>query len=124
MDRLLQIINESADIQAKLRKHLQAEVTQQLTNAILAADRDRDFALSNENGEMDQLIFRLEHMPSVTFNKENFMKVVNTPPTPGELTMTECINIALSLDKDLTDPAAAIFTFRKPGKDGTAERFI
>jgi len=112
VDRLLEICQENAEIQAGLRKHLQTQVVQQIMKAIMDSDQDRNFTLQ-EGPELNQLMVRLSNLPSVEFDRQNFLKQVSAEPTPGELQLTDVINLARTLNDDLVDPQHAVFRFSK-----------
>jgi hypothetical protein len=114
VNRLLEICDETAEVHVGLRKHLQAEVLQQIMTAVLSTDRNHDFRLDAD--ELDSLMMRLKFMPSVEFHEDNFRAQVAKEPYGGSLTITDICAITRTLNKDIVDESKAIFTFKQKKK--------
>ena len=110
VQRLLQICDENAQLQMEFRKHLQADVLQNIMTMLLSVDMDRNFELSPL--EVDRLVQRLRLLPdTVQFHEANFRAVL--AQDQGNLTITDVCNIVRAFNTDLVDQEHAVFSFQK-----------
>lgn len=106
----MEICEEQANIHVQMRKQLQAQVLQQIMAAVLLTDKNRDHYL--EGPELEVLIQRLRHMPSVEFHEDVFRNLVAKEPFSGKLAITDIAELVRNMDCDLLDRSKAIFAFK------------
>jgi hypothetical protein len=92
VQRLVELVDETATVQAEIRENLNAAVVQQMMTAILQTDSDRNFVLSKN--EVSVLIVRLKSIPGITFHETAFRNFLNAD---DQLTLGEVCEIARHL---------------------------
>ena len=97
VDRLVEIIEETADLQEKVKRNLEAQVMQNVMNQILSADGDADFKFNKY--ELRKLQTKLSNIPGVTFDKANFQKVCGSK----ELTAHDIMRMFRNLKEDIPE---------------------
>lgn len=99
VERLVAIVKENGEIQAKLKKSLQTQVMQQAMDTILKSDTDEDFAISQK--EIPQFKLRMRNIPGVDFDEANFDKLFKE--TKGELHLKEIMQLLRNLMDDIPE---------------------
>jgi hypothetical protein len=74
-DRLVGIIEENDQLQAKVKSNLEAQVMISILTAVLQSDTDEDFMLSKS--EMRRLEYRLSLLPGIILDKGAYRKFVH-----------------------------------------------
>ena len=92
------IIEENAKLQAKIKKNLQAQVLQTVLGLALQNDRDEDFSFSNQ--ELRRLRTSLANIPGITFDKNNFDKLVGRKEA---LKLSDIIKMLRNLKDDIPE---------------------
>jgi vacuolar-type H+-ATPase subunit D/Vma8 len=93
-DELVSIIQENGEIQANVKRSLEASVMQTLLMTVLNSDSDEDFVLSHK--ELLRLETRLSNLPGVAFDKANFQKFCANK----ELTLAQLMQLLRNLKDD------------------------
>jgi hypothetical protein len=109
IDRLLELGTEQERLQLKIRQKLQAQVLQQIMNATLRTDADRNFVVSAD--EVPVLMQRLQQIPGIQLNERAFHAVLERSEPAGALTLADMGQLA----RELQDPASsdeAVFKFQ------------
>ncbi len=99
VDRLVAIVKENGEIQAKVKKSLQTQVMQQAMETILKCDTDEDFAISQQ--EIPQLKLRLSSIPGVEFDEANFNAMF--PDKKGELKLKDIMQLFRNLTDEIPE---------------------
>ena len=73
-NHLIQICTEMADIQKKIKGHLEKAVLQSVVQAMCQADHNSDFTLNSM--ETDMLLLKLKNLPGITLDETNFRKML------------------------------------------------
>jgi hypothetical protein len=100
VDRLVAIVKENGEIQAKIKKCLQTQVLQQALDTILKCDTDEDFAISKK--EIPQFKLRMKRIPGVDFDEANFDKMFKE--NNEELHLKEIMQLFRNLMDDIPEP--------------------
>mmetsp|Transcript_13147 Transcript_13147/g.15046 ORF Transcript_13147/g.15046 Transcript_13147/m.15046 type:complete len:154 (+) Transcript_13147:304-765(+) len=74
VDKLVDQVNEYRKIQESIQIDLQSRIQQTLLSVFMRSDRDEDYIIDPE--EVNQLIYRLNSIPSVTFDETKFRKAL------------------------------------------------
>ncbi|KAG7343426.1 hypothetical protein IV203_021371 [Nitzschia inconspicua] len=99
VDRLLAIIMEQGEIQAKIIKSLEAQIMQQAMDTILKSDTNQDFAISCK--EIPILKLRMRNIPGVEFDEANFDRMFQQ--NDGELGLNEIMRLFHNLLDDIPE---------------------
>jgi hypothetical protein len=99
VDRLLAIVKENGEIQAKIKKNLQTQVMQQAMDTILKSDTNEDFAISVK--ELPQFKLRMKGIPGVEFDEANFGKLFKEKE--GELGLKDIMQLFHNLVDDIPE---------------------
>jgi hypothetical protein len=112
VERLVHVVEEHGQLQAELKRVLQADVTHQLFSALLASDVNGNYKLSHPD-ETSILEQRLLNVQGVIFSRENFRRLLQSSDGTFDLTLTDAANIARQLQRDDDIPdAEKVFIFR------------
>lgn len=98
-DRLVSIVKENGEIQAKVKKHLEMQVMQSVLSAVLKSDTDEDFSISAD--EIPRMQLRLGNIPGITFDKANFDK--HFKANDGELKLKDIMAMLHNLKDDIPE---------------------
>uniref|UniRef100_A0A7S2DX52 Uncharacterized protein n=1 Tax=Helicotheca tamesis TaxID=374047 RepID=A0A7S2DX52_9STRA len=74
VEMLIKQVEEFKKIQKDIKQSLEAQIIQNLISVIMAADQDGDFVM--EDGEIDELILRLNSVEGVQIDEVLFKKVL------------------------------------------------
>ena len=97
VDRLVNIVQENAALQAKIKKNLEAEVLQNVLQIALESDKNMDFSFSEP--ELKRLKVRLASIPGITFDAANFEKKIGTKA----LTLKDIMAMFRNLKADIPE---------------------
>ena len=106
-ERLQYVILETARLQTLIKKNLRKKVLQDVLSIVIKADRNRDYTLNRV--EIEMLIFRLNTLPSVDFQEDNFRKLLKGKKM---LTVTEVMDILRNLLAEDIPEEEAIFRIK------------
>jgi predicted RNA-binding protein len=102
IERLVGIVKENGEIQAKIKKSLQTQVMQQALESILKSDTNEDFAISQK--ELQQFKLRMKNIPGVIFDEPNFDKLFQEKKLKDEeLHLKEIMQLFRNLMDDIPE---------------------
>jgi myosin heavy subunit len=102
VERLVGIVKENGEIQAKIKKSLQTQVMQQALESILKSDTNEDFAISQK--ELPQFKLRMKNIPGVIFDEPNFDKLFQEKKVKDEeLHLKEIMQLFRNLMDDIPE---------------------
>lgn len=96
--RLIEIVNENAEIQARRNSALVNAVMQRILAAALAADRNHDFVIANN--EVDHFVRRVSTLPGIVLDTDRLAAF--TAAHPDGTPLVELADIARHLKDDDT----------------------
>lgn len=99
VDRIVTIVHENGQIQAKVKELLDDEILQQIITAILTTDRDGDYTLNPM--ERRQMEFRLKQLPGIIFHPDRFEDFCAS--NDGDLCLGDIMTIVHNM-KDIDVP--------------------
>eukprot|EP00540_Astrosyne_radiata_P005058 CAMPEP_0116853612 /NCGR_PEP_ID=MMETSP0418-20121206/18028_1 /TAXON_ID=1158023 /ORGANISM="Astrosyne radiata, Strain 13vi08-1A" /LENGTH=260 /DNA_ID=CAMNT_0004486071 /DNA_START=47 /DNA_END=829 /DNA_ORIENTATION=+ len=108
VERLVHVVQENGRLQKLIEENLRKKVLQDVMSIVVKSDRNHDYTLNR--AEIEILIFRLQALPSVDFQTDNFRKLLKGK---RNLTVTEVMSMLRNL-MNATDDEEAIFKIKKP----------
>jgi hypothetical protein len=107
VNTLVQICNENAILQCKIKKNLEQEVIQNVMTVVVNADSNQDWTLGPS--EMELLVMRLKAMPGIEFDETNYRKATSSSEKGDTMTLVEIMSILRNLLDDTVAEEDNIF---------------
>ena len=108
VDRLVSIVQQNGQLQTKIKKQLEDDVIQSIMTTIIRTDRDGNFVLNRS--EVYELEVRLENIPAVHFERQNFRNFLASDK--DDLTLADLAKIVHNLKDPNIPEKDRIFHFK------------
>lgn len=104
--RLVEIVQENAALQAKIKQNLEQAVIQSVVSVLIQSDANHDFTLGP--AEIEMLVLRLNQIKGIQFDQANFRAVISQD-VDGVIHVSEIMKILRNLLDDSVPEEDNIF---------------